>query len=253
MSDDPSAVLIRALDAAADAGREIRFWLRDDDAVAPTPALDRLLGLSAAEGVPVTLAVIPRDTGAALAGRLESAPLARVAVHGWAHENHALPPRKKQELGPDRPAGAVLAEIARGQEKLRALHGARLLPLLVPPWNRIAPEVVAGLPALGFAALSTFGPEAAMAPLVAINTHVDPIDWHGSRSLCAEAPLWQGAAQRVADLGTGRATGTLGLLTHHLVHDAAIWGFVERFLALSRAHPACRWIDPAEVIASSSR
>ncbi|WP_374292444.1 polysaccharide deacetylase family protein [Paenirhodobacter enshiensis] len=253
MSDDTSAVLIRALDAAHAAGREVRFWLRDDDAVAPTPALDRLLTLSAAEGVPVTLAVIPRDTGAALAERLAAAPRVRVAVHGWAHENHALPPRKKQELGPDRPAETVLTEIARGHEKLSALHGGRLLPLLVPPWNRIAPGVVAGLPALGFAALSTFGPEDPAAPMRAINTHVDPIDWHGSRSLCPEASLWQGAAQRVADLGTGPVEGTVGLLTHHLVHDAAIWDFVERFIALTRAHPACRWIDPAEVIASSSR
>ncbi|TIT57545.1 MAG: polysaccharide deacetylase, partial [Mesorhizobium sp.] len=41
------------------AGRKAEFWLRDDDAVDPTPALDRLLDLTRQFAVPVTLAVIP--------------------------------------------------------------------------------------------------------------------------------------------------------------------------------------------------
>ncbi len=81
------------------AGRKADFWLRDDDAVEPTAALDRLLTLTEKYGVPVALAVIPAFTGAALAKRLDEAPHAVVAVHGWSHENHAAAGEKKQELG----------------------------------------------------------------------------------------------------------------------------------------------------------
>ncbi|TIS82782.1 MAG: polysaccharide deacetylase, partial [Mesorhizobium sp.] len=41
------------------ADRKAEFWLRDDDAVDPTAALDRLLELTRALEVPLTLAVIP--------------------------------------------------------------------------------------------------------------------------------------------------------------------------------------------------
>jgi hypothetical protein len=34
------------------------------------------------------------------------------------------------------------------------------------------------------------------------------------------------------------------LLTHHLVHDAAIWSFVADLLALVGAHPAVTLVDP---------
>src|SRR3989304_5937775 len=46
--------------------------------------------------------------------------------------------------------GVVLAEAAAGWEGLRAAVGARALPVFVPPWNRIAPAVLTGLPRLGY-------------------------------------------------------------------------------------------------------
>src|SRR5216684_8019215 len=64
--------LERELDAWRAAGRSATLWWRDDDAVRPTPALDRLLAIAA--GVPLALAVIPGPTGAPLAERLVSCP-----------------------------------------------------------------------------------------------------------------------------------------------------------------------------------
>ncbi|MDZ4135094.1 MAG: glycosyl transferase family 28, partial [Paracoccaceae bacterium] len=83
------AALTQALDARAKAGNPARFWLRDDDAVAPTGALDRLLDMTGAQGVPLTLAVIPAPSGAQLAARLAQEAGVIVAVHGWSHQNHA--------------------------------------------------------------------------------------------------------------------------------------------------------------------
>ncbi|TMV59615.1 hypothetical protein FGG78_35815, partial [Thioclava sp. BHET1] len=65
---DPWAAVKTELDRWAAAGRRADLWLRDDDAVAPTAQLDRLIALTGAARVPVLLAVIPRDTDAALAG-----------------------------------------------------------------------------------------------------------------------------------------------------------------------------------------
>lgn len=231
-----------ALDLARDRGRVLRFWLRDDDATRPGPALDRLLALCAAHAVPPVLAVIPARAQADLAAALPAQ--VRVALHGWAHENHAGPGEKKQELGPHRPAGQVLAELARGRLRLHALFPDHMIDLLVPPWNRISPEVIRGLPGIGIRALSAFGKVGAE-DLAVLNPDIDPIDWHGTRSLCDPDRLWHdlaGAARRGVETGQ-----PIGILTHHLDHDAAIWGFLERLMALSD-HPACRWVAPDEIL-----
>ena len=66
--------LDRELAAWAAEGREATFWWRDDDAVAATPALDRLLRLTESGGVPLALAVIPAPAEPGLAERLATQP-----------------------------------------------------------------------------------------------------------------------------------------------------------------------------------
>ncbi len=63
------------------------FWWRDDDAVAPSPALDRLLGLGSQ---PLALAVIPAEMVPELAGYLTGRKV-DVLQHGYAHRNHEPP------------------------------------------------------------------------------------------------------------------------------------------------------------------
>ncbi len=235
--------LMRELDRWQAAGRIADFWLRDDDATEPSPALDRLLALCAGHGAPVTLAVIPAPTGDALVQRLATAPLAEVAVHGWAHVNHAPPSEKKQELGGHRPASVVLAELQQGFAKLQGLHAARFAPLLVPPWNRIDRALLPELGGLGFRALSVFGPEKGGA-MLEINTHVDLIDWHGTRGGRPPEAL---VAEIVAQLQEMETTGgVMGFLTHHLVHDETAWAFCAALLSITAGHPACRWRRVAE-------
>ncbi|MEI4488537.1 polysaccharide deacetylase family protein [Frigidibacter sp. MR17.14] len=234
------------LDARAAAGRPLVLWLRDDDAVEPTPALDRLLGLMGA--LPLTLAVIPAATGPALARHLAGRQAVSVAVHGWSHRNHAGPVEKSQELGAHRPAATVLAELGAGARHLSALHGDRALPLLVPPWNRIAPGVIAGLRGAGFAALSTFGPQARAAGqgLAEVNSHLDIIDWRGTRGGRPAEALWSEA------LGLARMDlPALGVLSHHLVHDGAAWAFLEDLVALTASHPGAVWPGVARIIAKA--
>jgi len=220
-------------------------WLRDDDAVEPTAALERLLDLTARHAVPTALAVIPAFTGEALADRLAEAPHAEVMVHGWSHENFAAEGEKKQELGDHRAVDVVLASLEKGLVRLRQLHGSRLSPVLVPPWNRIAPALVPRLGGIGFRALSVYGPER-NAGLRAINTHVDVMDWRGTRGGRETAVLVGGMVARLRAIEAGR--GTLGLLTHHLVHDAAVWTFLEDLFERTAHHPACRWAPISAIL-----
>jgi hypothetical protein len=105
----------------------------------------------------------------------------------------------------------------------------------VPPWNRISPDLVRLLPELGYGGLSTFRDRDRHAPvkdLLQINTHVDPIDWHGTRSLVEPgrvvAALGGAIDRRVA--GVADPNEPIGILTHHKVHDEAIWFFLESLI-----------------------
>lgn len=225
-------------------GRVAHFWLRDDDAVVPTSALDRLLELTADSSVPVMLAVVPRRTGEPLIRRLAEERLVAVAVHGWSHENHAADGDKKQELGPHRPRETVLAELSEANGRLAALYPKQFVPVLVPPWNRIDRDLLPHLASVGFVALSVFGPPKP-APLKLINSDVDIIDWHTTRGCRDHASL---IAEIVAKLRRNFEDGqaTLGLLTHHLVHDEPAWLFLKGLFEATRTRS--RWLSMNEML-----
>jgi len=239
--------LVAELDRWEQHGKRARFWLRDDDAVIPTSALDRLLDLSGALAVPITLAVIPNETGPALARRLDNAPGVSVAVHGWSHENHASPGEKKLELGMHRGADAVLEELRAGSAHLSSLYSVRFTGLLVPPWNRIDAQLYPHLPGLGFTGLSTFGPEHNL-PVPAINTHVDLIDWKGTRGGRDTAALIADTVHRLQAVFDN--AGSVGILTHHLVHDTGAWVFLERLFHLTTRHSGCNWMPVTELLSN---
>ncbi|MEP2919126.1 MAG: polysaccharide deacetylase [Sulfitobacter sp.] len=206
-------------------GLPLPVWWRDDDAVAETPALSRLQRLSEDLGVAVHVAVIP--------GRLEDSLLPAMTsgvpmVHGWTHISHSPQGVKNAEFGQPRKEAA--GELVQAMAVMQAAFGEALLPVFVPPWNRIDASIIAQLKAAGYAGLSTYGPR--KAPLAAegvaqINTHIDPIFWKGHRGLAEPETLIAGIVQTLRDRRTGRtdATEPLGLLTHHLVHTEDVWDF----------------------------
>lgn len=224
------------LERARDQGCPIRFWWRDDDAVAHTPALDRLLTLARRYDAGIGLAVIPCDLHASLASRLMDESSAFALVHGWSHDNHAPGETKKAEFGPHRSVGTMAAEAQRGLHVAREHLGAKLLPVFVPPWNRISGEMIPHLPHLGFAGLSTFTDRGGASPapgLLQINTHVDPIDWHGTRSAVGPQQIIAGLTEAIERRIGGKADKDepIGFLTHHLAHDEVIWMLSERLIA----------------------
>ncbi|MBB3593235.1 hypothetical protein FHX08_003638 [Rhizobium sp. BK529] len=239
--------LYRELDRWHDAGRMARLWLRDDDAVEPTAALERLLSETKSYGIPVTLAVIPASTGEALAARLADEVHVGVAVHGWAHHNYAGPHEKKQELGGARPEEAILGELYEGFLKLKGLYPSHFLAMLVPPWNRIDNGLIRKLPALGFESLSTYGRIRGESPLAIVNSHVDLMDWHGTRGGRPAADLIGEVVAELQDRFNGR-NEPIGILGHHLVHDAAAWDFLAEFFEATSGHPAVEWASAAALV-----
>jgi len=240
----------------AERGRCATLWWRDDDAVAQTSRLEPLLALATAQDIPVALAVVPAILEDSLIGGLAAVPGCTIVQHGYAHRNHAAAGAKSCELGDGRALPVVTGELAAGRDRLRVAFGPRFAPVLVPPWNRIDPAVVAALPALGFTGLSTFGPRAgreAAPGVVRCNAHVDPIAWReGRRFVGAEraldAVIEHLAHRREGSVDVGEPTG---ILTHHLDFDAESWRFVGEFARRTRHHPAARWMDVAEAFRAS--
>lgn len=235
------------LAAWAAAGATATLWWRDDDAVADTPALHRLL--AAAGGLPLALAVIPALAEPSLAPALSASPSVTALQHGYAHINHAPPEGKKAELGTERPAAIVLDELRAGLKRLGDLLGAHFAPILVPPWNRIAPDLIRDLPDLGFRGLSCYGARPSWeTDLPTVNTHVDVIDWHGTRGFVgtdAALALLVGHLAARRDGSADRDEPT-GLLTHHQVHDEATWTFIGKLRAHLGGNPAVRWTGARE-------
>lgn len=228
-------------------GRIADLWLRDDDAIEPTAALDRLLAMTAAREVPVALAVIPAPTGAPLAERLACEDHVTVAVHGWSHENHAPQGEKKQELGRHRRRDIVLAELSEGRTRLQRLHAGRFAALLVPPWNRIDDDLLPHLTGIGFSALSVFGAPRP-GPIRMLNSTVDIMDWRGNRGGRGHAVLVSEVVAQL-ELAFRCEGGPVGLLSHHLVHDEVALAFLDNLFEITAASGACRWRSVGELLA----
>lgn len=235
-----------------EAGRSAELWWRDDDASDVSVPLDRLVALARDSGTPLSLAVVPAQATAALADRLADEPLVDVLQHGYAHANHAHAPEKNIELGTQRPAMMTLGELATGWMALERLFGPRALPVMVPPWNRIAPVLVPTLPEIGYRGLSTFGPRARVHPvrgLLQVNTHVDLIDWKHGRAFPGEEAALAVLVTALARARTG-AEEPVGILSHHLAMDAGAWDFLrllwERMITLEniRVRPARALFGP---------
>jgi hypothetical protein len=225
-----------------DEGRKARVWWRDDDAVADSLNLQRLLSITRDSGLPLTLAVIPEKLETSLADALAGISGVTVMQHGIAHRNRATDGGKKCELvGGDR-AEETLAGLDRGRRILADAFGDGFRPYLAPPWNRIAADVTAWIGEAGLSGISLYTdrPKGLAADVPAVHTHLDIIDWKAGRSFIGAGfvdKLFAAALNRRRE-GEVAERSAIGLLTHHLVHDLACDGFTRAFATFVSAHPA---------------
>lgn len=219
--------------------RSIKFWLRDDDAVADTEPLRRLLGME----LPLLLAVIPLSIEPSLVDLLAGRQDTTVAMHGIRHENHAPAGRKAEELAIERGFPEIDRTLAAGRARLMALFGASAVRWYVPPWNRIDPAVARRLAAHEFELLSTFAGAHldGACPLAVANCQVDIIDWRNGRIGRTRDWVDREIARQI-ELQGDAGEPLIGILTHHLVHDATAWSVIEELAAMD-----LDWVLPDDV------
>lgn len=249
--------LARELEAWRQAGLLATLWWRDDDAGASCPRLEALLGLARRLAAPVSLAAIPVQADERLAALLGQYPGASVLTHGFRHVNHAPPGEKKREFGAERPLDLMLAELGAARARLAAvLPGA--LPVLVPPWNRIAEALPPRLAEAGYRALSAFGPRPSAPAIPTLNTHIDACDWRSGGRFIGEEALDEALARELsrrraalASEGPDRAFDACeptGLLTHHARLDGEAFASLGRVIARVGESTAGRWLSFSEAL-----
>jgi hypothetical protein len=224
-------LLQEELNKWSDSGHIAKFWWRDDDVQKPSAQLDKLLAINDKHHVSLSLATIPDGVQLALAECLEGRDQVCVLQHGFSHQNFAPASERKMELGWHRPAAQINAQIATGFADLQTLFGKHFVPAMVPPWNRIDPRVIAGLHAAGLHGLSTLGPREQIFPVEGvkqINVHVDIINWKQGRSFAGDEACVAQMISHLCAKREGRADieEPTGIMSHHLVHDAGCWGFL---------------------------
>lgn len=254
MLEQQFAPVVAELEVWRDRGLTLPLWWRDDDAIAPSPALERLLALASSFEAPLHLAIVPGRAQPALAQRLQAAEQAFALPHGWRHENHAPPREKKAEFGAHRPVAVMLAEVEQGWRRVEALFGPLALPVFAPPWNRACPAVVGRLADCGLTALSAFQPRRqrfAAPNVLQVNTHLDPIAWHGGRGHIETEQVATTIADHLRARRQARADNSepYGLLTHHLVHDEPSWTLIARLVEVLMRSAVVKWTSPIETSA----
>lgn len=246
------ALLAEELARWRDDGRPVEFWWRDDDATAPTAPVKRLLDLSATSGIPLALAVIPLAARAELFDGIR----AHVLLHGTDHRNRAATGEKKTEFAAGEAEEAALGRLARARERLEQLAGPAYLPVLAPPWNRFRRALLPALASIGLRGFSGYGPRQGREPaqrMVEANTHVDIIDWRGTRGFCGEEAALAAAVRHLAARRSGSAESSepTGWLTHHELHDDAAWNFLAYLFDRTRRLGA-RWVDAASIFTTGA-
>ena len=205
------------------------FWLRDDDATGPAPAVATLLDACAAARVPVCLAVIPAFLDPEFAPWLASQAAATTVVpHGLGHTNHAPEGQKKAEFGDDRSLTEISKDLRDGLDRTQDAFGAQSRAIFVPPWNRLGSMAGAALAGAGYTALSAKATPIEVTGITVIDVHIDIIDWRGTRGYGGDGPILGALPKRLAVLrAQGKENEPTGILTHHAVHDPAAWTFLK--------------------------
>ena len=234
------SLLDRELRRWAQAGERARLWWRDDDAREVTPALTRLIALSAAHDAPLLLAVTPDGDAASLDPAIQGGRVL-LAQHGTDHRDRGVD--EACQFSPGDSIETIVEALRPGRATLERLPG--FLPVYVPPWNRLSEAQIAALPRAGFLGISSAGP--AMEPsgeLQRIDIHLDILRWGPPRFRGAASSLRR-LKRALRQRRLARTWGEpIGVLTHHLDHDEAAWLFLDELLSRLRAHPAVDWVSP---------
>lgn len=245
--------LIEELDQWLKEGRTANFWWRDDGVGKLNNQLERLLGLRKKLDVSLALSTIPTLVNSLFWSRLTQENCITILQNGYSHHNFADTFEPKTELNGTRPLEHIIADLAVGMQKL-AQH-PQAIPVLVPPWNHIAPQLVPLLPEIGYRGLSSLDhrPRLTLPPgLKQYNVHIAPVEQLKNKDsggfLGTELSIKR-ATKNLKDRRNKKNSDgdIIGLLSQHAIQDEDTWVFIEKFITCTKRHHAVKWVSASDV------
>lgn len=231
------------------------FWWRDDDAVADTPSLQRLIATQQEyQSIPLHLASIPQLLETSLSPLIEKSPNVWILQHGFSHQNNASAGERKIELGGEQKQSTLSGNLSSGRETLKQRFADRYIDILVPPWNRVNATALTAIDSLHYLALSGLGLDKSQSDeTTRLNVHIDIINWK-QRCFVGTEPCLEKIVNQLKIRRTDPAHRhePVGLMTHHLAHDSDCWKFLSDFLQLTTQHAGAQWIQAEQAIAQIS-
>jgi hypothetical protein len=245
------------------------FWVRDDDASTVSVELDKLCQLATRHELNIGLATIPSKLDGSLVNFLDGERLHfHPMCHGWQHVNYGGKGRPA-EFGPDRPQSALF-EDGRLAFETFAKHFGSTGVVFVPPFGRITDAMVEVLPEIGFVGVSK-GPSAMERRMTRLawvpspvrlptrksvphfDVHIDPIDWRRrtARDVAAVSAEIVGHL-RLRRNGFVSSDLPIGILTHHLAHDDAMWALCDDLFGALRQEAGAAFAHASHVISQGS-
>lgn len=240
-AEKATSALASELEQCRTEGIAIAVWWRNDDVTRLNNPLERLLVIAEDVDATIDLAVIPALVGPALARQLAPTKSYDVMQHGFRHLNHSGEGILKNEFGPGRDVHGRLADLQEGHSILGDLFEDKFIPILAPPWNRIDDALIEWLPSIGLNCLSRYAEH--VRPLdgptpVNLDVQIDLYDWGRGRSLnlCEMTDLM---VQRIRAnrSKSDKHDLTIGLLTHHELHNPEFASGLSEFLQLLLKFP----------------
>jgi hypothetical protein len=220
------------------AGQRPVLWWRDDDARAATAELRRLLVHATRADAPLCLAVIPEGVDPELPAVVAPYPRIAILQHGVTHLNGWGTPAS--EFAPVETPEAVAERLIEGWSRLEGFR--RRLPVYVPPWNVLTPNVSAALDLSGHRAVSAWN---GLSRPGQVDAHLDLLRWRGGARF-AGRERFLGLLTTLLEWRRRRSLWRepIGLLTHHLAHDEEAWRFLDDLLLFEPLQERADWPDP---------
>ncbi len=231
------AILRPALERLVQEKKEIRIFLRDDDATDDLETLRHLFDVTLASSVPLNLEIIPGELSAGGIRLLDNhkhlhPDLFELNQHGWQHHNHEKEGRK-YEFGPSRSFDQQFEDISKGKSRLEEVFGHKFYPVFTPPWNRCTDDTFRVLDRLGFKVFSKDRGKQTVRNYAfqEISTTLDLYHWKGKPEMKAPEAI---VAQLLEQMQTGEP---IGILSHHKVMNLEAFSFLDFLLRTLRPYP----------------
>lgn len=216
--------------------KEIKIFLRDDDADDDLETLRHLFDVTLASGVPLNLEIIPdalTEAGIMLLDNHKHLhpTLFGLNQHGWRHVNHEKEGRKC-EFGMSRTFDQQLEDISKGKRRLEEIFKDKFYPVFTPPWNRCTKETLKVLDRLGFKVFSKDkGKERVDGfSFQEISTTLDFYRWKGNPTMKTPDEI---VNELIVQM---EKNDPIGLLLHHKVMDHESFIFLDLLLVVLREY-----------------